>query len=145
MSALIIVANPGDLGRYEPGGASLAPIDVGGELARARAALGQMQITSLAAPGQATVNQIREKLRHDFDILYLVCHGTYAQGQTIIWLEDEKGQAAPTAGEEQMNGAQEATDAQLRSIWLRQVQTRPADFLRAKFAHQYATRQSEGE
>jgi Ca-activated chloride channel family protein len=42
-----------------------------------------------------------------------------------------------------VEGGQEMTDAELRSIWLRQVQTRPADFLRAKFARQYATRNSE--
>lgn len=33
-----------------------------------------------------------------------------------------------------------AGNAALREIWLRQVQTRPADFLRNKFAYQYATR-----
>ena len=34
-------------------------------------------------------------------------------------------------------------DASLQQIWLRQVQTRPADFLRSKFAYQYATGQEE--
>ena len=33
-----------------------------------------------------------------------------------------------------------AGDQALREIWLRQVQTRPADFLRSKFAYQHATR-----
>ena len=56
----------------------------------------------------------------------------------------DKGKSSPSAGEEQVAGGQDATDAELRSIWLRQVQTRPADFLRAKFAQQYATRKSEG-
>ena len=37
-----------------------------------------------------------------------------------------------------------AGDAALREVWLRQVQTRPADFLRSKFAYQYATRAAEG-
>lgn len=37
-----------------------------------------------------------------------------------------------------------AGDAALREIWLRQVQTRPADFLRSKFAYQYATRPAAG-
>jgi Ca-activated chloride channel family protein len=32
------------------------------------------------------------------------------------------------------------SDAAMREIWLRQVQTRPADFLRSKFAYQHATR-----
>ncbi len=56
----------------------------------------------------------------------------------------DQGKPSPAAGEEQVAGDQEPTDAELRSIWLRQVQTRPADFLRAKFAQQYATRKSEG-
>ncbi|MEN8174681.1 MAG: tetratricopeptide repeat protein [Pseudomonadota bacterium] len=55
----------------------------------------------------------------------------------------DKGKAPPSAGEEQVQGDQEATDAERRSIWLRQVQTKPADFLRAKFAYQYATRDSK--
>jgi Ca-activated chloride channel family protein len=54
----------------------------------------------------------------------------------------DQGKPSPSAGEEQVEGGKEATDAELRSIWLRQVQTRPADFLRAKFAQQYATRES---
>ena len=28
----------------------------------------------------------------------------------------------------------------MRAIWLRQITTKPADFLRAKFAYQHATR-----
>ena len=57
----------------------------------------------------------------------------------------EKGKPPLSAGEEQVEGGSEATDAELRSIWLRQVQTKPADFLRAKFAQQYATRKSGGQ
>jgi len=39
---------------------------------------------------------------------------------------------------EQVEGG--AADAAMREIWLRQVQTRPADFLRSKFAYQHAMR-----
>ena len=42
---------------------------------------------------------------------------------------------------EQTEGGKPMSDEEMRSIWLRQVQTRPADFLRAKFAYQYATRE----
>jgi Ca-activated chloride channel family protein len=35
----------------------------------------------------------------------------------------------------------EMSDAELRTLWLRRVQTRPADFLRAKFAYQRARQQ----
>lgn len=57
----------------------------------------------------------------------------------------DKGKSSPSAGEEQVEGTTDSSDAELRSIWLRQVQTRPADFLRAKFAQQYATRKSRGQ
>lgn len=39
-------------------------------------------------------------------------------------------------GEESVEGV-EASEAEQRAIWLRQVQTKPADFLRTKFAYQY--------
>lgn len=57
----------------------------------------------------------------------------------------DKGKAQPSAEKEQVQGGQEADDAELRSIWLRQVQTKPADFLRAKFAYQYASRDAQGK
>jgi Ca-activated chloride channel family protein len=38
----------------------------------------------------------------------------------------------------EMAGGEPLTDEQLRLLWLRNVQTRPADFLRVKFAYQYA-------
>ena len=41
---------------------------------------------------------------------------------------------------EQTDGGAPMSDEELRAIWLRQVQTKPADFLRAKFAYQNATR-----
>lgn len=56
----------------------------------------------------------------------------------------DKGKSPPSAGEEQVPGDEAVSDAELRSIWLRQVQTRPSDFLRAKFAYQYATRETPG-
>lgn len=46
--------------------------------------------------------------------------------------DDEKGQPAD------MNG-QKMSDAELRALWLRRVQTTPGDFLRAKFAYQAAS------
>jgi len=55
-----------------------------------------------------------------------------------IVFSDEK--SPPSEGSEQTEGGEELSDEELRSIWLRQVQTKPADFLRAKFAYQHATR-----
>jgi Ca-activated chloride channel family protein len=57
----------------------------------------------------------------------------------------EQGNAPPSAGEEQVEAGPGADNAEQQAIWLRQVQTRPADFLRAKFAHQYATQAARGE
>jgi len=57
----------------------------------------------------------------------------------------EQGKASPSAGDEEVEAGQEAGNVEQQAIWLRQVQTRPADFLRAKFAHQYATQNARGE
>jgi Ca-activated chloride channel family protein len=53
--------------------------------------------------------------------------------------------SAPSSGEEQTDGGQPMSDAEINAIWLRQVQTKPADFLAAKFAYQYATRPEPGQ
>jgi Ca-activated chloride channel family protein len=48
----------------------------------------------------------------------------------------EKGKN-PNPGEKtEVAGGDPLTDEELRGLWLRRVQTRPADFLRAKFAFQ---------
>ena len=50
----------------------------------------------------------------------------------------EKGKSSPEAQDEQVQGGAEMNDAEMRAIWLRNVQTKPADFLRVKFAYQHA-------
>ena len=45
--------------------------------------------------------------------------------------------------ETEMPGGQALSDQEMQALWLRRVQTRPADFLRAKFAYQQAL-QAEG-
>lgn len=50
---------------------------------------------------------------------------------------------SPEAGEETTEGGEPLSDAELRATWLRRVQTRPADFLRTKFAYQAAERAGE--
>jgi Ca-activated chloride channel family protein len=50
----------------------------------------------------------------------------------------EKGKSSPEAETEEVAGGEEMSDADMRAIWLRTVQTRPADFLKVKFAYQYA-------
>lgn len=47
----------------------------------------------------------------------------------------------PGTGDEETVKTQEASGEELQALWLRQVQTKPADFLRSKFAYQDAHRQ----
>jgi Ca-activated chloride channel family protein len=56
------------------------------------------------------------------------------------------GKSPKSGGEEQVEAEQTGlgNETELRAVWLRQVQTRPADFLRAKFAQQEAMRRAEG-
>ena len=54
------------------------------------------------------------------------------------------GKSPQSAGDEQVEAGQDMSDTELRAVWLRQVQTKPADFLAAKFAYQYATRPAPG-
>jgi len=70
---------------------------------------------------------------------------------------DQGGEAAePEAGPDQITfnkntgkgeqdtevaGGEALSDQQIQALWLRRVQTRPADFLKAKFAYQLATAQ----
>ena len=50
------------------------------------------------------------------------------------------------SGEEQtIESEMPASDTSLQQIWLRQVQTRPADFLRSKFAYQLSRQQQESD
>lgn len=45
--------------------------------------------------------------------------------------------------EEVVEGATPMSDAELRAVWLRRVQTNPADFLRSKFAYQQQMQNGE--
>lgn len=101
LRALVVVANPADLGDYEPGGAPLAALDVDEEIDIARDALGDtIPITTLASNGSATLSGIISHLRDGYDILYLVAHGALLKGEAFLWLEDEDGNAAVTSGKD---------------------------------------------
>jgi Ca-activated chloride channel family protein len=54
-----------------------------------------------------------------------------------------EGETPPSAQEEQIQDQQQMGDEEIRAMWLRNVQTKPADFLRAKFAYQYAKEKNE--
>lgn len=95
LAALLVVANPSGLDEWAPGGATLAPIDVEGELARAREALGDVP----SAVGPATLEGLIGALRETpYDILYLVAHGALVRGEPRLWLCDAEGGVDVVAG-----------------------------------------------
>ena len=98
MRALVVVANPSDLADYEADGRALPPVDVDGELERARSALAPIPVTALASGGAATVAGIVEGLREERDILYLVCHGYLVDGEPQVLLEDAAGRVHRVSG-----------------------------------------------
>jgi Ca-activated chloride channel family protein len=64
-------------------------------------------------------------------------------GADEIVFSDKK--SSPSADTEQTEGGEKMSDEELRSVWLRQVQTKPGDFLRAKFSYQHTMRQAKPE
>lgn len=57
---------------------------------------------------------------------------------------DESGLTDQKAPESDQNeDGEPLSDVELREMWLRQVQTKPADFLRAKFLYQHAMQDSQ--
>ena len=98
LRALVVAANPENLGEYD-----LAPVDVAGEVSRARAGLGAIDTAALPEGGSdqhATLSTLVERLREGFDILYLVCHGAFIRDESWLWLEDADGKVARTSGAE---------------------------------------------
>ncbi len=99
--ALVVVANPANLQRYQgEGGRALAPVDVAGELERAREALRPIPVTALCSAhdvdcrGRPTLDEMVEHLRDGYEVLYLVAHGALSkEGEPLLWLEDAGGQA----------------------------------------------------
>jgi hypothetical protein len=87
MRALVVIANPLDLEEN-----SLPPVDVEGELGRVQKALGNVTLDVLPQPDAgrwASLENMFELLRqNDYDLLYIVCHGTMAKGEPFLWLED---------------------------------------------------------
>jgi hypothetical protein len=102
LRALLVVANATNLSEF-----GLDPIDASEEFARAQAALGDIPVMLLPnadASARATLNNLVERLRDGYDILYLVCHGRFIEkdgiGEPWLWLEDENGTVTRVAGGE---------------------------------------------
>lgn len=93
LRALLLVANPLDLGDY-----GLAEVDVEGEVARLQRALGAIEWVLLgdhaAALARATLPALLEQLREAVPLVFLVAHGTLTQsGEPYLCLEHANGRA----------------------------------------------------
>jgi hypothetical protein len=95
LKVLAAASNPSNLSDYQ-----LTPVDVNGELDRAKESLDAIPVTELGRTEPCTLNALIEKLRSGCDILYLAAHGTMAESGPRIWLQKEDGSAAITSAEE---------------------------------------------
>jgi hypothetical protein len=111
LHGLIMIASPTDVTSYRPGGRPLAALDVGAELARAKAGLEGIGCAELASGGTATLDGLMRHLRDGCDILYLVCHGALIEGEAWLWLEDEAGKARRVAAGELIQRVSELRNA----------------------------------
>ncbi len=96
LRALVVVSNPSNLA------AGMAEVDVDGEVARARAALGDIPTTILGdtagAAGRATLVNIAAHLRDGPHIVILVAHGTLRDSRPVVWLEQDDGTSHQAPG-----------------------------------------------
>lgn len=98
LKALVVVANPASGAKY-----GLEPIDVEAETALATKAMTGIHVSRWAAEDAVTLNALAGRLREDFDILYLVCHGKMVDNEPYLFLEE--GQ--PAAGSELVQAIRE--------------------------------------
>lgn len=56
---------------------------------------------------------------------------------------DDRPQQSGDSKEVEVVTGGRMSDGQLQALWLRRIQTKPADFLRAKFAYQFSRQQQE--
>jgi hypothetical protein len=91
LKALVVVAAPQGLEGYK-----LASVDKEAEVAAISNGLEQIPFHVLE---KATLNNLIAALHaQPYDILYLVAHGTFANGESLLWLEDENGNVARAPG-----------------------------------------------
>ena len=95
LRALVAVSAPSNLAEY-----ALAPVDIAGEIDRARENLKGIQVTVAGKDAPLTVNRLIGGLREQIDILYLVCHGALTPKGPRLWLQDETGAVKVTGGDE---------------------------------------------
>jgi Ca-activated chloride channel family protein len=71
--------------------------------------------------------------------------GTGGRLEADEFVADTTGRTEKSQEQQVMEGAAATSEAELRALWLRRVQTRPADFLKVRFAQQLARQGQQGE
>jgi hypothetical protein len=93
LKALALVAAPSGLEGYK-----LASVDKAAEVATIQVGLGQIPLHVLE---RATLNDLFAALQSgEYDILHLVAHGTFSNGESLLWLENTQGGIERVAGAE---------------------------------------------
>ena len=80
--------------------ANLAPVDIDGEVARARSALAGLPVTVLGGPDAPCTLEALVLAARDVDVLYLVGHGAFNRttGAPLLFLQDQEGGLEATKG-----------------------------------------------
>ncbi len=100
LKALAVIAAPGGLEAYQ-----LASVDKAAETATITSSLGEVRVHVLE---RASLKELVSALSaEDYDILYLVAHGTFVKGESLLWLEAESGEIARVQGNELVNRIRE--------------------------------------
>jgi Ca-activated chloride channel family protein len=71
--------------------------------------------------------------------------GTGGQLEADAYTFDNRPQQSNDSKEVEVVAGESLSNEQVQALWLRRVQTKPADFLRAKFAYQYSQQQQDGK
>ena len=96
LRALVAVAAPTDLAEY-----GLAPMDLAGEVQRARDALAGIAVQVAGQEQPLTIESLDQALRQGVDILYLVAHGALSRAQgPVLFLQDDQGLVRRVAGDD---------------------------------------------
>ncbi len=100
LQVLAMIAAPSGLEQYQ-----LANVDKAAETANITLGLGGIHLKTLE---RATLNHLISALTQtEFDLLYLVAHGTFTGGEAYLWLENEQGAVERVAGSELVNRLRE--------------------------------------
>lgn len=100
LRGLLMISNPSDLSDN-----GLAEVQVEQELERCRSALQGMAGLDELVRGPdddspASLAELGLRLNHGYDLLYLVCHGTFKDGQPYLWLEEDDGKVKRATGQD---------------------------------------------